>query len=50
LPVSIESLERYSLLGRLAPDSLDSLPAAIQSAASPMTSSQVTSSQVTTGA
>jgi tRNA-2-methylthio-N6-dimethylallyladenosine synthase len=47
LPVRIESLERYSLLGELVP-SADTRP--IQAASSPMTPSQMTPSQTTTGA
>jgi tRNA-2-methylthio-N6-dimethylallyladenosine synthase len=46
LPVRIESLERYSLLGQLAP-STDARP--LKAAFSQMTSSQMTASQMTTG-
>jgi tRNA-2-methylthio-N6-dimethylallyladenosine synthase len=47
LPVTIDSLERYSLLGELAPSSDTRC---IQPAGSRMTPSQMTPSQMTTGA
>src|SRR6202048_5258729 len=54
LPVTIESLERYSLLGQLAPASharaIHSQTTSSQAAPSQTTPSRVTSSQVTMGA
>jgi tRNA-2-methylthio-N6-dimethylallyladenosine synthase len=49
LPVRIESLERYSLLGELAAAS-DTQPALSRMTPSQMTPSQITPSQMTTGA